>query len=1396
MSSRTAGFADFFPDRPSALKEKDKAAAAAHTAHTTTTAATTQSASSPPPPSSSFQSAHKSRNNSLSSINHVRDSLTSSATSLSSSTTAATATTTTTTVCTAGGGGGGGGGGGSVVSTTNHVHCSSASSTATAVIQAIAIPTPTDDYDAGELSSSSAPASSGETSSLASNGSSSGPPFHNTHTLTPVTTTSSPPPRPSSPANSIKNEVTRTSLPAAATTTSVGSRTNLPAKSPASAVATMDGSTPNHSSSSSRRPGSSSGPKKYEKPVLPKRNYHIIFDPELESRGSTKKSEKAKPQYRFDGSGLPGPASDPRLKISNYHLGATKGKRRLRRSPYELHWPTDENTIGPGPPTQIVISGLTPLHTQQDVHMHFRMYGEIAELEIKLDPTTGASMGVAMVRYREVNGRKASAHESAKRAVASGNGSKIGMSIVTVEFDRDGDRSRRLMEKYLAKKKKDADDAAREVKIRNLAPKAPSSMLAAAKATSPPPLPPPPPQQQQQQQQPQQPREKSSRRDRSASRSRTPVRDAKQTDSRSRSTSRQGRSADRSKPAEVVERRIHPKTREQIGDNPYIFISAKSIPADEKFVVHLRGRLRRYEWDRIVVDDSGFFIRFARFSETERCFDMCDGMPLFSYVMEMEIHKGQNGRGDSRSTSRPRQRPFDGDSYRPGRDDKPKEKEKEARKKVVYHAGTSSMNLLGVDLRTMMIQDLKKRVSAPTIYDGADAHRSKRQKPSDTAPAFKAPLPYSPMHHIAVQSPSLKDDQPAPTLASRLAALPRFKKKERSVAARSAANKGSPIKRRVTNVADVRPLHHRLGRYDSDDSDEDDSNAPTRSASRAAYLSSDEDDTSTHHTGTPKKQKRGARSVSSRMVDLSTSSDEEEDDLLRKTSRKKKEERERKEQEEGEEEEEELDTHAVPDEMDVDDAMSGIVEVQPKGKHRLVISSSEEEEDDDLDEVDLVPVPDISQVREDLTLKDIQADDLQLEEVKPVVLDDEPLTETADEKTKVKKKKRPTKKLTLGKKKSTAKKSKKEVAEVVESEDEPVEDVKEDEAVPAVAPIARPSDSWPEWARPTQSEKPMRTFVDDEPYILDLDGLQGLVKDDEDLRFLQEALSNVEPADLGSVELWAYRQKEMKFVNLEVRGPTDKRFAYEGYYKQNVTGSARTQGSGRIPDAEKAQYLPHRLRLAKQKADREAATKAKDMSLANKESQPIVNNVVKDTSRSNRANNRRLAAEVNLQKQTLAAVDVHDVINFNQLKKRKKPVRFARSAIHNWGLYAMENISNNEMIIEYVGEIVRQQVADLREKNYLRSGIGSSYLFRIDETTVIDATKKGGIARFINHSCTPNCTAKIIKVEGTKRIVIYALRDIHKDEELTYDYKFEREIDSEERIPCLCGSSGCKGFLN
>jgi SET domain-containing protein len=73
--------------------------------------------------------------------------------------------------------------------------------------------------------------------------------------------------------------------------------------------------------------------------------------------------------------------------------------------------------------------------------------------------------------------------------------------------------------------------------------------------------------------------------------------------------------------------------------------------------------------------------------------------------------------------------------------------------------------------------------------------------------------------------------------------------------------------------------------------------------------------------------------------------------------------------------------------------------------------------------------------------------------------------------------------------------------------------------------------------------------------------------------------------------------------------------------------------------------------------------------------------------------------------------------------------------IHEWGLFAMERITHGEAVIEYVGEVVGDVVADKREKAYESIGIGSTYMFRLDRDQIIDATFCGNPARFINHSC-------------------------------------------------------------
>ena len=92
---------------------------------------------------------------------------------------------------------------------------------------------------------------------------------------------------------------------------------------------------------------------------------------------------------------------------------------------------------------------------------------------------------------------------------------------------------------------------------------------------------------------------------------------------------------------------------------------------------------------------------------------------------------------------------------------------------------------------------------------------------------------------------------------------------------------------------------------------------------------------------------------------------------------------------------------------------------------------------------------------------------------------------------------------------------------------------------------------------------------------------------------------------------------------------------------------------------------------------------------------------------------------------------------------RKKALRFQKSSIHNWGLFALEPIAAEEFVCEYVGTMVRSIVAELREQRYEKSGIGSSYLFRLDMESVIDATKTGCNARFINHSCQVKIFSKI-----------------------------------------------------
>uniref|UniRef100_K3X153 SET domain-containing protein n=1 Tax=Globisporangium ultimum (strain ATCC 200006 / CBS 805.95 / DAOM BR144) TaxID=431595 RepID=K3X153_GLOUD len=127
--------------------------------------------------------------------------------------------------------------------------------------------------------------------------------------------------------------------------------------------------------------------------------------------------------------------------------------------------------------------------------------------------------------------------------------------------------------------------------------------------------------------------------------------------------------------------------------------------------------------------------------------------------------------------------------------------------------------------------------------------------------------------------------------------------------------------------------------------------------------------------------------------------------------------------------------------------------------------------------------------------------------------------------------------------------------------------------------------------------------------------------------------------------------------------------------------------------------------------------------------------------------------------------------NINILRGCMRRVGVAASDTHGWGAFALEDMKKGDFIYEYTGDLLSQDEAERRGNSYDKNSV--SFLFDLNEDTVVDATRKGNKSKFANHTSTePKCVARIMRVNGEHRIGIYANVDIAAHEELFFDYGY------------------------
>lgn len=1051
------------------------------------------------------------------------------------------------------------------------------------------------------------------------------------------------------------------------------------------------------------------------------------YDPELDKNLNTKDKRRLKAQFEDFGLRTEDnfQAPDPRLAILNYTKGGIgKGKAKFRPAPYNLKpWVPDIATaVASTPATTVVVTGFDPMAPLSQISALFSSFGEIEDIDNKTDPVTGRFLGICSIKYQDCasfqGGGPISAVLAAKTAYLEGKrGQRIGLKTVQVAVDRDGSVTQKLVDKAITVHRKESGFTNQS---RAQPPPSPSTplgtqLLGFAKSTGPPPT------------APKGPAGKPSLRPQAPFHppyvpptpipTTTTVAPPKQ-----EKTLVSSRSAGPS----VIETEPIAETLKV----PYIFVAHCYVPVMPTTIPHLKKRMRMYDWREVRCDETGYFVTFEQSRngqmEAKKVFHGCHMQPLFTYVMNLELHLNGNPKAvASNPTPLVDTQPpgpvdfvYSKQAYRLRKEhDLDLEEEKRQRARDL-DPSRAVVQLVIQELRDKLLEDVKSRIAAPVLYDYLD--------PNNHAERRRA---------LGIEDPEgsrrpgrSQNDEGSQTPDSRLGlASNRRTGKSLNILSLPKINKRAGMDRGMVGFRDerrkppparhfVRPLFHQLSQFqDEDDSDDEQRTTLTRD--------------------TEDLESRPA----SRMSMTSVSDDDDDQPLLRKATKHRIQVREDSEMPDVPVKDEVDHARTSAEDLIIAKLERNIYEMSPSSrKRKRLVKELEARKRQKADE-ELFGIG-----RRDESEEPKPQDVVTPVEATPDVDSDVPKAQIKKPKPKPR-----TKKQKLEEQEALRQaQAEAEAAQVVEN----VLELAEEEEALAEAAEWRPEVEWG-----VSAEKPQPTVDDDEDIIPDLRGWQASLFDEEDLAYLAAAMVSKTAMDIGDPMAWAWKQEKIRNLKPGAQpGALRTELPIEGYYVPNASGSARTEPIKRILESEKSKYLPHRIKVQKAREKREAEAK-KDPT-----SKPVVA-LPKASSRGKRADDRRTVKDLDRQREMLSATgDDADVLRFNQLQKRKKPVKFARSAIHNWGLYSLERIQASEMIIEYVGEKIRQEIADLREIRYEEMGIGSSYLFRIDEGTVVDATKKGGIARFINHSCAPNCTAKIIRVGGTKRIVIYALRDIEK----------------------------------